>query len=26
LDKLNESAIGSVITLEKNQLLEKATG
>jgi magnesium chelatase subunit D len=25
LDKLNESAIGSVITLEKNQLLEKAT-
>ena len=26
LDKLNESAIGSVITMEKNQLLEKATG
>jgi magnesium chelatase subunit D len=25
LDKLNESAIGSVITMEKNQLLEKAT-
>jgi Mg-chelatase subunit ChlD len=26
LDKLNESAIGNVITMEKNQLLEKATG